>query len=64
MMAKDPTRLTKELVPELHIRVYVDDMLLPGTADMRDRFWDRLRNPKVGYIRLDDPEKLDRLSIN
>ena len=40
--------------------VYVDDLLLSGPEDKHDIIWKKLRDPKIGDIRLEDPADLER----
>eukprot|EP00973_Karenia_brevis_P088286 12241637-Karenia_brevis.AAC.1 len=40
--------------------VYVDDLLLSGPAQNHVIIWKKLTDLKIGNIKLDDPEELDR----
>eukprot|EP00973_Karenia_brevis_P018028 2475880-Karenia_brevis.AAC.1 len=40
--------------------VYVDDLLRSGPSENHATVWERLTDPKVGNIKLDEPEGLDR----
>eukprot|EP00973_Karenia_brevis_P019331 2650612-Karenia_brevis.AAC.1 len=44
----------------LMFTVYVDDLLLSGPAENHNIIWKKLTDPKIGNIKLDDPEELDR----
>ena len=45
---------------KLLLTVYVDDLLLSGPAGNHEKFWKLLTDKKVGNIRVEDPEPLDR----
>ena len=45
---------------KLLLTVYVDDLLLSGPAGNHEKFWRLLTDKKVGNIRVEDPEPLDR----
>lgn len=40
--------------------VYVDDLLLAGPKENHAEIWKKLRDPKLGDIRLEDPSPLER----
>ena len=45
---------------KLLLTVYVDDLLLSGPAGNHEKFWKLLTDKKVGNIRVEDTEPLDR----
>ena len=44
----------------LLLTVYVDGLLLSGPAENHEKFWKVITDKKVGNIRVEDPEPLDR----
>ena len=40
--------------------VYVDDIMLSGPKHLQAAVWARLRDPKCGNVKTEDPELLDR----